>query len=92
MQGVYKGNCGTNLNHGVSLVGYGNEDGDDYWLIKNSWGEQWGDNGYVKLQRNSGTAEGKCGIALLPSYPVKVIRNFAFTSSPPSLFHIKSKY
>ncbi|KAH7671963.1 Actinidain protein, partial [Dioscorea alata] len=69
--GVYKGNCGTNLNHGVSLVGYGSEDGDDYWLIKNSWGEQWGDNGYVKLQRNSGTAEGKCGIAIQPSYPVK---------------------
>ncbi|KAH7671962.1 Actinidain protein [Dioscorea alata] len=69
--GIYKGSCGTKLDHGVTLVGYGSENGDDYWIIKNSWGTKWGENGYVRIQRNSGTAEGKCGIAILPSYPVK---------------------
>ncbi|KAM0933925.1 putative actinidain [Dioscorea sansibarensis] len=69
--GIYKGSCGISLNHGVTLVGYGTENGDDYWLIKNSWGENWGENGYGKLQRNSGTNEGKCGITMMASYPVK---------------------
>jgi len=62
--------CGTNLDHGVLLVGYGNENGQDYWLVKNSWGTTWGDKGYVKIARSSSTNDpGICGIAMEPSFP-----------------------
>lgn len=62
--------CGTNLDHGVLVVGYGTENGIDYWLVKNSWGTTWGDNGYVKIARSSSTNDaGICGIAMDPSFP-----------------------
>jgi len=62
--------CGTNLDHGVLIVGYGNEKGQDYWLVKNSWSTTWGDNGYVKIARSSSTNDaGICGIAMDPSFP-----------------------
>ena len=61
--------CGTNLDHGVLIVGYGVEaDGNMYWLVKNSWGSGWGDNGYVKIGRSESTNDnGICGIAMQPS-------------------------
>jgi C1A family cysteine protease len=63
--------CGTKLDHGVLAVGYGTENGNDYWLVKNSWGTSWGDNGYVKIGRSDSTNDpGICGIAMQPSYPV----------------------
>jgi cathepsin L len=64
--------CKAKLNHGVLIVGYGEENGVTYWLVKNSWGSGWGDNGFTKIERNaSGTnGEGACGIAIMPSYPV----------------------
>ena len=69
--GVYKANCGTNLDHGVLLVGYGTENGLDYWLVKNSWGPSWGDEGYIKiLKEDDATDGGECGILLSASYPV----------------------
>lgn len=63
--------CGTNFNHGVLVVGYGTENGKDYWLVKNSWGINWGDGGFVKIGRSSVANDpGICGIAMQPSYPV----------------------
>ena len=62
--------CGTNLDHGVLCVGYGTENGIDYWLVKNSWGTSWGQAGYVKIARSSSTNDpGICGIAMQPSFP-----------------------
>jgi len=63
--------CGTNLDHGVLIVGYGEENNIPYWLVKNSWGPEWGDQGYVKIARSNSTNDaGVCGIAMQPSFPV----------------------
>ena len=58
--------CGTNLDHGVLAVGYGNDaTAGEYFLVKNSWGTGWGENGYVKIGANN-----VCGILSMPSMPV----------------------
>ncbi|XP_010261858.1 PREDICTED: thiol protease aleurain-like [Nelumbo nucifera] len=69
-KGVYTSEtCGStpmDVNHAVLAVGYGTENGVPYWLIKNSWGESWGDNGYFKME----LGKNMCGIATCASYPI----------------------
>lgn len=64
--GVFDGACGTNLDHGVVIDGYGTDKGKAYWLVRNSWGNSWGENGYIRLARG----RNQCGIALQATYPI----------------------
>ena len=70
--GIFTGSCGTNLDHGVLLVGYGTFEDDDYYLVKNSWGTTWGADGYIYLGRGSqyNDGSGQCGLLMEGSYPV----------------------
>ncbi|KAI9071804.1 hypothetical protein K1719_046236 [Acacia pycnantha] len=67
--GIFTGSCGTELDHGITAVGYGVTDNTEYWLVKNSWGTEWGEEGYIRMQRNVDAQEGLCGIAMQASYP-----------------------
>lgn len=63
--------CGTNLDHAVEIVGYGEENGIKFWNVRNSWSASWGENGYVRIQRSDSTNDiGVCGVAAEPSYIV----------------------
>ena len=70
--GVYQDpECGDQLDHGVLVVGYGTDQDLDYWIVKNSWSPEWGDNGYIKILRNDANSDsGMCGIASQPSFPI----------------------
>jgi cathepsin L len=66
----YEPRCGNtlaSLDHAVLVVGYGTDGGWDYWLVKNSWGTYWGEQGYIRMARNRND---HCGIALKASYPL----------------------
>jgi cathepsin L len=61
--------CGTTLDHGVLIVGYGTDNGQKYWNVKNSWSASWGEQGYVRILRSDSTNDaGICGIAMDPSF------------------------
>eukprot|EP00607_Mallomonas_marina_P000209 CAMPEP_0182429058 /NCGR_PEP_ID=MMETSP1167-20130531/25477_1 /TAXON_ID=2988 /ORGANISM="Mallomonas Sp, Strain CCMP3275" /LENGTH=293 /DNA_ID=CAMNT_0024612365 /DNA_START=207 /DNA_END=1088 /DNA_ORIENTATION=- len=66
--GVLSGSCGQNLDHGVLAVGYGTySNGMDYWKVKNSWGDKWGMDGYILIEKGE---EDLCGVCASPVYPV----------------------
>ena len=71
--GVFTGKCGYDLNHAILAVGYGqmrNKEGDMqyYYTVRNSWGDKWGMNGYILMDRNFDDERGKCGIHMAASY------------------------
>jgi len=63
--------CGDQLDHGVLAVGYGSdlETNEPYFLVKNSWGPTWGEDGYIRISRKSKQEYGICGILKMASYP-----------------------
>lgn len=66
--GVVTNNCGNNPDHAVLIVGYSTVKNPNYWILKNSWGADWGEQGYIRIGIKG--EDGLCGINLHPSYPV----------------------
>ena len=57
--------------HAVVVIGYGTDPKQgEYWLVRNSWGTSWGENGYVKMARNRKFARGMCDLADSATYPL----------------------
>lgn len=66
--GIYlEDECTDQVNHGALLVGYGSENGQDFWIIKNSFGSEWGEDGFLRMARNRGNG---CGILTSPIFPI----------------------
>lgn len=70
--GVFSGRCGTDLNHGVLATGYGTFNSVNYWKIKNSWGQAWGNQGYILLLR-SDDGPGQCGVQMENNVPLQSV-------------------
>jgi len=68
--GIFNGDCGgIQVDHAVLAVGYGEENGQKFWRIKNSWAEAWGEKGYFRLERSDSIGTGKCAVQTQTSYP-----------------------
>jgi len=62
--------CGTSLDHGVLAIGYNLGTTTPYFIVKNSWGASWGNQGYVWIEASQSTnSPGICGICSMASYP-----------------------
>jgi len=61
--------CGENLDHGVLAVGYGTDNGQKYWKVKNSWGTVFGEAGYIRIEKGDAATGGECGIRKMASFP-----------------------
>ena len=59
--------CGTNLDHATNVVGWGTSGSTDYWIMRNSWGTTWGEQGYMRVAITTGA--GVCGIQSTPFFP-----------------------
>lgn len=76
--GVYSQDCGQKLDHAVLAVGYGTDNGKDYWKIKNSWSPGWGEDGYIRIARGNN----ECGVAEHMVFPVGVKNHKGPSPSP----------
>ena len=76
--GVFAQCTSKDINHAVLVVGYGTENGVDFWLVKNSWGTTWGNNGMIKIRRGSN----ECGIGKY-CYAAQCVKTTGKLSDPP---------
>nr|CAD1834892.1 unnamed protein product [Ananas comosus var. bracteatus] len=67
--GIFDKDCPPDVNHCAAIVGYGEESGKKYWILKNSYGPKWGESGYIRIAKDVAAKEGLCGIAKAPLYP-----------------------
>lgn len=67
--GIFSGPCRTKLDHAIIAVGYGAEGDKKFYIVRNSWGTDWGEKGYIRMFREDKKGPGTCGIQLASSYP-----------------------
>ncbi|XP_076918994.1 cysteine protease Amb a 11.0101-like [Bidens hawaiensis] len=71
-EGIYTGPCGLNVQHAMLHVGYDEApDGTKYYIVRNSWGDSWGEKGYIRMQRGVANVEGLCNMYLDSTFPLK---------------------